>query len=602
MSEIRELWSQLRIVFSLVPWRMRPKLIAILVGSTLVALSDMAAIALILPVTLIATGTKIEQSDALALIARILGIESESTLLMVVLIIIVALMIIKNVATFVFRWWSVGIMAHAQADASYAVMKLYADSPWLEHRKRSPDSVYQSLNVYVASCLGLASSVIMLLTDSIAVLAILFALLLVSPLATLVAVVFFGGSAFMLQWVMRTRMIRFGEEARIANLTAWSHLGPAVGGFKEARLANAQETFARDYATARRQAALANRAVGVLGESPRYALEVIMILGVLVLAGTLFAATSEGTTLAFLGVFMVAAVRIIPTLNRVIATLGGIRGNRANLDAFTGEVTTLRREGGRRAEPEQRHAFPPADIVIDHVTFQFPDADAPVLSDVSHTIRAGHTIALVGASGAGKTTLVELLLALLEPVHGSITVDGVSIHDHPVSWRDQLGVVVQDVFLLDATVKENVIFGHDPAQVDDERLRRAIQDAELTETVAGFPAGLDTVVGSNGTRLSGGQRQRIGIARALYRNPQVLILDEATSALDNETEARVTQTIKDLQGSRTIIVVAHRLSTVKHADQILFFERGRLAASGTMEELVARNARFAELVRLGNLT
>nr|WP_255443777.1 ATP-binding cassette domain-containing protein [Tessaracoccus sp. MC1679] len=242
-----------------------------------------------------------------------------------------------------------------------------------------------------------------------------------------------------------------------------------------------------------------------------------------------------------------------------------------------------------------------ADIVFDDVTFTFPDASEPVLDRVSGVIPKGHTVALVGASGAGKTTFVDLLLALFTPDHGSMTVDGVSIHDHPTAWWAQLGMVAQSVFAMPKSIRENVAFGFPEDQVDDDRVRRALHLAQLDDFLASMPDGIDSLLGQQGLRLSGGQQQRIGIARALYRQPQVLILDEATSALDNETESRITQTLKDLHGKVTIVVVAHRLSTVKHADQILFFSEGRIAARGTMEELVQINEEFANLVRLGQL-
>nr|WP_255422295.1 ATP-binding cassette domain-containing protein [Tessaracoccus sp. MC1627] len=242
-----------------------------------------------------------------------------------------------------------------------------------------------------------------------------------------------------------------------------------------------------------------------------------------------------------------------------------------------------------------------ADIVFDQVTFTFPDADEPVLDRVSGVIPKGHTVALVGSSGAGKTTFVDMLLALFTPDQGSMTVDGVSIHDHPIAWWQQLGMVAQDVFAMPRSIRENVAFGFEEGEIDDGRVREALHLAQLDDFVADMPEGIHSLLGQQGLRLSGGQRQRIGIARALYRQPQVLILDEATSALDNETESRITQTLKGLHGKVTIVVVAHRLSTVKHADQILFFSQGRIAARGTMAELVESNEEFANLVRLGQL-
>jgi ABC-type multidrug transport system fused ATPase/permease subunit len=238
---------------------------------------------------------------------------------------------------------------------------------------------------------------------------------------------------------------------------------------------------------------------------------------------------------------------------------------------------------------------------LEGVGFQYPSSEAKVLDEIWLEIPQGSLVALTGGSGAGKTTLVDIVLGLYTPTRGRVTVDGRDISDDLVAWQRQLGYVAQDVFLLDASLAENVAFDQAAADIDLGRVRAALAQAQMLEVVDTLPQGLDTQVGERGARLSGGQRQRIGIARALYRNCGVLVLDEATSALDNETESRITKTIKDLQGQMTVIVVAHRLSTVRNADQIVFLERGRVEGIGTFDQLRDANAGFARLVQLGSL-
>lgn len=598
-SDVRNLRS----AFTLVPWRMRPKLLAILVGSAAVALLDMAAVVLILPIMQIVSGTAIQDSTVLSLLADVTGQSDAQRLLVLVLVIVVVLMLAKNLFSILFRWWSLGVMARAQSDAAHEVMSLYMSSPWIHHRRRSSDDVFQTLNIYLPAAFGgITTGVIALAVDVISIAVILIALTLVSPIATLIALLFFGGAALVIQWSLKQRILDLGERTRVENLKAWGYLSPAIDGFKEVRLAGASQRFADNYAHTRRQVARFGRKIQILGELPRYLLEIMMILGIMVIALALFATSPQNDAFAFLGVFAVAAVRIVPSLNRVVATLGAIRSNLPNLQGLADEIDRLRGESGRDIPISPTLGFTRDDIRIDAVTFQYPDSEVPVLDSISGVIPEGHTVALVGSSGAGKTTFVELLLTLLEPSAGSITVGGVSIHDHPVSWREQLGVVTQDVYLQDCSIRENIAFGVDPSDIDEERVIEAVKMAQLRDFVADMPQGLDTLVGYRGTRISGGQKQRIGIARALYRQPQVLVLDEATSALDNETEARITETIKTLHGAMTIIVVAHRLSTVKHADDILFFSGGRIAARGTMAELSSTNREFAELVRLGRLS
>lgn len=602
LTGIREQIGNLREVFVLVPWRMRPKLIAMLVGAVVVALMDLAAVVLILPIMQIVSGTPVSQSAILRVVSSITGRTDPAELLVVILVTVVVLMLGKNVFTIYFRWWSLGVMARATGDASHELLSLYVSSPWIHQRRRSTDDVYQALTSYLPiSLINVTSALITVAVDAITLLALLVALVVVSPLATLVAIVFFGGSAFVIQWALKGRVRRIGERIQAENHLSWGFITPILDGFKEVRLAQAGGRFTTGYSMTRRRSAQLGSQLSVLNELPRYLLEVVMILGIMVIALALFATSSQQDALAFLGVFAVAAIRMMPSLNRIVGNVGGIRANLPGVEKMAGEVRALRSEAGRATTPELPHEFPSADVVFTDVTFQFPDADEPVLQGVSGVIPAGKTVAFVGSSGAGKTTLVDLLLGLFVPGSGTIQVDGVSIHQHPGAWWKQLGVVTQNVYLQDASVRENIAFGVPVEDIDEERLREAIRLAQLEDVIARMPDGLATQVGYQGSRVSGGQKQRIGIARALYRQPQVLVLDEATSALDNETEARISQTIQSLHGTMTMVVVAHRLSTVRNADTIMFFSGGRIVARGTMEELVATNAEFAELVRLGRL-
>ena len=233
--------------------------------------------------------------------------------------------------------------------------------------------------------------------------------------------------------------------------------------------------------------------------------------------------------------------------------------------------------------------------------FRYQGSDEDVVRGIDLDLPAGTSTALVGVSGAGKSTLVDLVLGLHTPRSGSISVDGSDIRTRMVSWQRSIGLVPQDVYLLDDTLRANIAFGEAPDKVDEERLRQAVSRAQLDPLVAQLSHGLDTYAGERGVRISGGQRQRIGIARALYGRPSVLILDEATSALDNETERRVTEIIDSLRGSLTIIVVAHRLSTVRDCDQVVFLDQGTVEAAGSFEDVRRASDTFAHLVRLGRL-
>lgn len=601
MREFTSMWRDLRTVFTIVPWRVRPRLMQIAAGSVAIALIDMVAVVLMLPVMQLVSGSSVDDSDLLLLISRVIGSRSPDSLLMATLIAVAALMITKSLLTLAFRWWSVGVINRAQTDATSVLMDLYMTSPFEAHRRRTSGDIYTNVNGYVPASFSVTLGLIQLIVDGALVLAILVALLVMSPLATLLAVVFFGVSSVVIQSALRQRLIRLGDELRLAGLRGWKYLTPAVDGFKQARLSEAEERLTDAFIQTRREQNEKGRKVALLNELPRHLLEVMMVVGIALMSVILTATMSQVQAFSILGVFAVASIRMVPSLNRLIATVGAVRGNTSNLDALATEIRELQAESYRDDYQEPRHLFADDDIVFEGLTFRFQDGDHPVLEDVTGVIRRGATVALVGSSGAGKTTFVDLLTALFEPTSGTITVAGESIHDHPRSWRRQIGVVPQHVFLWGETVRRNIAYGCADQDIDETRLRRAVSMAQLDDVIADLPHGLDTMIGYQGARLSGGQQQRIGIARALYRDPQLLVLDEATSALDNVTEAKLTKTIESLHGSMTIVVVAHRLSTVRNADVILFFSGGRIVDRGTMGELAERSAEFAELIRLGRL-
>ena len=225
-------------------------------------------------------------------------------------------------------------------------------------------------------------------------------------------------------------------------------------------------------------------------------------------------------------------------------------------------------------------------IELDHITYSYENSSQLAVENISLRIKKGQSIALIGKSGSGKTTLVDIILGLLDPKAGDILVDGKSIYNNLRSWQDMVGYIPQSIFLIDDTVERNIAFGVPDRLIDTERMYQAIKAAQLEELIAQLPEGIKTQVGERGVRLSGGQRQRIGIARALYHERKILVLDEATSALDNETERLVSDAIKSLAGTKTLIIIAHRLTTVEHCDRVYLLEKGRVVESGSYREVV----------------
>ncbi|CAA7621752.1 ABC transporter ATP-binding protein [Magnetospirillum sp. UT-4] len=333
---------------------------------------------------------------------------------------------------------------------------------------------------------------------------------------------------------------------------------------------------------------------------PRLMLEAALILGfvIAIIALLLTRGTLEGM-LPTLGVFALASIRLLPSFNRVLQYLGELRQRESSVRQVDRDLAAL------AGEPEENDGSDVAPLVfrtgldLDGVGFRYPGAEVQALSDVNLKVGHGESVGLVGASGAGKSTLVEIILGLLPPTSGRMLVDGVDIAGRTRSWQACLGYVPQHVYLLDDTLRRNVGFGLADEAISEERVWAALERAHLAEVARSLPNGLDTILGENAMRLSGGQRQRLGIARALYREPPVIVLDEATSALDNETEFLVAQALDELAGEKTLFIVAHRLSTVRCCDRLVFLDRGRIAAVGSYGQLMETCPDFRQLVRHG---
>ena len=347
-----------------------------------------------------------------------------------------------------------------------------------------------------------------------------------------------------------------------------------------------------------------------LQELPKYTLEIIFILGIAALLA-IMSMTQGADSAPYLLLFAGACIRILPNYTRIVASLGNIRAGEKPSDELVREIGMLDEQGKKLDLPHAPDAdtqaeyvnreIEPIAITVENLSFTYPDGNQPVLKNINLQIPMGTSIAFVGGSGSGKTTLVDLILGLFSTEQGRVLCNGVPIEQDLPAWFQRIGYVPQDVFIADSTVLEAVAFGLEPHEIDEARVRECLAVAELTEVVDSLENGLMTMIGHNAVRLSGGQRQRLGIARALYRNPSVLIMDEATSALDNETEHKITQAIERISRDITVIIVAHRLSTVRNVDQLIYLSQGEIAAQGTFTQVQQQNEEFANLVRLGQL-
>jgi ATP-binding cassette subfamily C protein len=365
------------------------------------------------------------------------------------------------------------------------------------------------------------------------------------------------------------------------------------GGIKEVKILSKEEFFVNQSMRFSHDAAWSGMKATMLTTLTRPVIETFWfsLIVLLVLIASMLG-ESGAALLPIIALLAAAAMRIMPALNRILNATIAIRQATYHVEAVATELKSKPSNYIVFDQVSQALGFD-RTIRFADITFGYPGGAGQILHALSFTIKKGQSIAFVGPSGAGKTTAVDLLLGLLEPQRGQILVDDAPLTSRDVRpWRRNFGYVPQSIYLSDDTIKNNIAFGELPDQIDASRIDAVVKQAQLAEVLARLPDGLDTVVGDRGARLSGGQRQRIGIARALYRNPPILVLDEATSALDNETEREITLAIRSLSGSKTIVLIAHRLSTVAHCDLIIFLVNGVVQASGTYQELIDSNADF----------
>ena len=423
-------------------------------------------------------------------------------------------------------------------------------------------------------------------------------LLVADPVMTVGALVLVSIGVAVFYLVIKRWLAAWGQQVTVIKGRIMQNLQQGLHSIKEVKVFG-REAFVFDgFDSARRDLASVLTRIHVANAAPRLWIETVTVGGAII--GVIYIVLKGGSSGLFsvLALFAAAAFRLIPSMNRILTAMNSIRGGTYPVNAIYDDLHAFQRsaatlDGGKL--PFHRA------LSLDDVCFTYPDTSTAAVANINLTITKGESVGLVGPSGAGKSTLVDIILGLLPPQSGRILVDGVDIRENIRAWRRRIGYVPQTNYLLDDTLRRNIAFGIEDDAIEEKRIRDAVFRAQLGGLVAQLPNGLDTPLGERGARISGGQRQRVGIARALYLDPDIMVLDEATSSLDSETEHAINQAIERLRGVKTIIVIAHRLSTVRQCDRLIFLVGGRIVDIGTFEELTARNDTFRNLVELATL-
>ena len=486
-----------------------------------------------------------------------------------------------------------------KGELSHKLLKAYIEAPYSYHLRINSAMLIQNIiDTTDAVSIGVASTFLTLISNTIIVLALILLLVKTNAIAliliTLLLIISFG-----LLYPIKEHLARWGREKFHAYGEMIRITNHGLGGLKETRIIGCESYFEDQMEEQSRIYAKSTTLASAYGNLPRFVLEPL-IMSFLIGFTFLFIALNRDTTqnlTGVLGIFALASVRLLPAVGNLISGINVIRSNSYSLDRLFFDFKELEKENlitdfnsaivSNKLLPKDQQTFQFSDkVILDGITFQYPNSTTNVIKDISLSIRKGESIGLIGKSGAGKTTLVDVILGLFIPQFGDIKVDGVSVYSNLRAWQNMLGYVPQSIFLIDDTLERNIAFGVADHLIDQNKLKKAIAMAQLSEVVAQLPDGIKTIIGERGVLLSGGQRQRVGIARVLYHEREILVFDEATAALDSETEHLITEATKALAGSKTIIIIAHRLSTIEHCDCIYQLEQGRILKSGSYQEVV----------------
>lgn len=529
-------------------------------------------ISLIVPLVAVVLDEKFFQTNTVVKnISALLGIESVKVFVIYMLVLLILIFIIKDLFLFFEYYIQQKFVCSSRVRVQKQLMESFLQRPYEFFLNESTGNIQRSVIDDVNRSFMLLNNVMTLFTELIVCIAVLCAVIAVDTVMAIFVCIVLLAEVLLILTKVKPAMTRLGNNVREVSAQINKWIIQSVQGIKEIKVTGKQGFFVQNYENHATKYAQMERKNQLINNAPRLIIEAVTIsamLGLMVLL--LLAGYSMENLLPQLSAFAVAAVRLLPSANRISGSMNNLSLWKPNLDALVENMGKLeeweRKEGDLHVSGQAGKLSLKESCELSDITYSYSEAEHNVLDHANMLIPVGKSIGIVGTSGAGKTTAIDILLGLLSPQGGRVLSDGKSIMDDYDWWLQQLSYIPQSIFLLDDTIAANVAFGHDMENIDEEQVRSALREAQLEEFIQSLPEGIFTKIGERGIRLSGGQRQRIGIARALYGNPELLVFDEATSALDNETEAAIMESINALHGKKTLIIIAHRLTTIQGCD------------------------------------
>ena len=566
-----------------VPW-----MLLLFWGSSLL---DLAGLGLVTPYIGLIISPASVQGGKIGDLINLFNLPNNQEKLLVVLgIALVGIFLLKAMTAIGINYIIIRFSQNQQIRLSSLLLRSYQALPYTEFLHRNSSEYIYNIHVLVKNFTG-----VVVLNGLRTLSELIVAVMILGLLAwnNVVALGLFTGLlctiVFGYDYFFRHRLRHYGQRINQLSTKMVQGIHEAVEGLKEIRILGKESHFHNKVHANVSDLAIVNRHSSLITLAPRYIMELLIVSFVVMLVtGTMFFSHTDMQSLVgTLGMFGVAALRMLPTGNALISSLMQLRFQRNTVSRLYNDlvwINQLNFESPRRVFNPKCEEF--RHLILEKVRFSYPKTFDDALSEISLKIQAGESIGLVGTSGSGKTTLVDVLLGVLEPQKGKITFNGKLLGPVLSDWRAKVAYLPQQAYLIDNSVRCNVALGLSEEEIDDSRIKESLQKARLLETVEKLPQGLNTMLGERGIRLSGGQRQRVALARAFYHEREVLVMDEATSALDNETELEIIEEVKLLKGQKTLIVIAHRLSTVQHCDMIYRLEHGKIIESGAPDKVL----------------
>jgi len=587
----------------------KTELLIIVILFLTISILDAVGIGLVGPFVGLAVNPElIQRNDLLLNLYKHFGFQNASQFIALLGLVIIVIFYLKSYFYYQIQNYVYQFCYTQQVRLRLRLLHTYLFLPYTFHLRTNSAHILQNIGSESANFI---SSIAIPLLNSIANFFVLLVLILLLAKTDLLATVSILGLllvAIVPFHCARHNVARWGKEVLEANIETTRITNHAIGGLKETKVIGCEDFFKTQLDAQTNIYARAASRFHVFQLLPRMVVETLLITFVVGFVSlSLFFEQRAENLVSVLGIFAIASIRLMPSASQLISSMSLLRNNQPTLDKLCLDLKELEKaeadgliKKSHNVTLDRFGQKNPSDlnylktstlpfnskITLDKINYRYPSAVSSALTDISLTIRKGESIALIGKSGAGKTSLVDVFLGLLIPQSGDIQVDGFSAYDNVRSWQNLIGYIPQSIFLTDDTIAGNIAFGVPPDQINQKKLDNAIRLAQLSELVAQLPEGTQTMVGERGALLSGGQRQRIGIARALYHEREILVLDEATSALDNETEQLISESIRALSGTKTMIIIAHRLTTVEHCDRIYVMEKGQIVKCGSYTEVV----------------